>query len=81
MLGAAQAMAEKMVDGVMPFGEVLRGGLGAARAGLAAHARRGLAWPLRCASWAGSPDRRGTGRLMVQRCIITGATDSLNLTP
>ena len=39
-LGAAQAMAERMVDGVMSFGEVMSGGLGAARAGLAAHAPR-----------------------------------------
>ena len=40
VLGAAQAMSERMVDGVMPFGEVLRGGMGAARAGLAAHTPR-----------------------------------------
>ena len=48
VVGAAQALAEKMVDGVMPFNEVLRGGLGASRAGLAAHSLRpGVARALR----------------------------------
>ena len=48
VLGADQAMSEKMVDGVMSFGEAMNGGLGAARAGLAAHAPRpGVAAALR----------------------------------
>ena len=48
VVGAAQAMSEKMVDGVMSFGEVMSGGLGAARAGLAAHTLRpGVARALR----------------------------------
>ena len=48
VLGAAQAMAEKMVDGVMSFAEVMNGGLGASRAGLAAHTPRpGVAAALR----------------------------------
>ena len=40
VVGAAQALAEKMVDGVMPFNEAMNGGLGAARAGMTAHSLR-----------------------------------------
>ena len=48
VLGADQAMSEKMVDGVMSFDEVLRGSMGAVRAGLAAHTPRpGVAAALR----------------------------------
>ena len=48
VLGAAQAMAERMVDGVMSFNEAMNGGLGASRAGLAAHTPRpGVAAALR----------------------------------
>ena len=48
VLGAAQAMAERMVDGVMSFGEAMNGGMGAVRAGLAAHSLRpGVARALR----------------------------------
>ena len=48
VLGADQAMSEKMVDGVMSFAEVMNGGMGASRAGLAAHSLRpGVARALR----------------------------------
>ena len=48
VLGAAQAMSERMVDGVMSFNEAMNGGLGASRAGLAAHTPRpGVAAALR----------------------------------